>query len=134
MSFSAGSFKSRVAILIEKGLQLRLRKEIKDEEGRIIIIPAAKQGQTDFFFVDLESKCMILEYQYPIILAGESNIVFNQILDRSTSTLSRNIYTDVWRLNHPMDRDYTFYSGAQKVYSRIDFLLLAACHTVLFNC
>ena len=35
-----------VAILINKGLQFRLRKEVKDEEGRIIIILAEIQGQT----------------------------------------------------------------------------------------
>ncbi len=32
---------------------------------------------------------------------------------------------DVWRLNHPADRDYTFYSGAHIVFSRIDFFIIS---------
>lgn len=47
VSFSAGSSKSRgVAILINKGLQFRLRREVTDEGGRIIIILAEIQGHT----------------------------------------------------------------------------------------
>ena len=101
MSFSAGSSKSRgVAILINKGLQFGLRKEVKDEEGRIIIILAEIQRQTlilaniyapnvvhPHFFIDLESKLHDMG-QYPIIL-GDFNIVLDQILDRSKPTLSR---------------------------------------------
>ena len=98
VSFSAGTSKSRgVAILINKGLQFRLRKEVKDEEGRIIIILTYKeiQGQTLIlanmygpnvdnpnFFIDLESKLHDMG-QYPIILGGDFNIVLDQILDRS---------------------------------------------------
>lgn len=41
VSFSAGSSSSRgVALIINKCLQLRLRKEVKDEEGRLVIILA----------------------------------------------------------------------------------------------
>lgn len=147
ISFGAGSSKSRgVAILINKGLQFRIRREVKDEEGRIIIILAEIQGHTMIlaniyapnvdhpnFFIDLESKLDDIG-QYPIILGGDFNIVLDQILDRSKPTLSRMLdsvllvkrmcssmgLTDVWRMNHPTDRDYTFYSGAHKVYSRID--------------
>ncbi|XP_068122117.1 inositol polyphosphate-4-phosphatase type I A-like [Hyperolius riggenbachi] len=33
-----------------------------------------------------------------------------------------NLY-DPWRIQHPTDRDYTFFSGVHKTYSRIDFFL-----------
>ena len=153
VSFSAGSSKSRgVAILINKSLQFRLRREVKDEEGRIIIILAEIQGHALIlaniyahnvdqpnFFIDLESKLHNIG-QYPIILGGDFNFVLDQFLDRSKPTLSRMCDSallvkricssmgliDVWRLNHPTDRDYTFYSGAHKVYSRIDFFLISS--------
>lgn len=152
VSFSAGSSSSRgVAILINKCLQFRLRNEVKDEEGRLVIILADIQGQTLIlanvytpntdhpnFFVDLESKLHDIGH-YPIILGGDFNIVLDKILDRSKLTSSRFPYsvlmvkgmctslglTDVWRLNHPTDRDYTFFSGAHKVYSKIDFFLIS---------
>lgn len=150
--FSAGSTKSRgVAILINKYLQFKLQHEIKDDDGRIILILAEIQGQTIIlgniyapnidnptFFANLESKLYLLGH-HPIILGGDFNIVLDNILDCSRPTRSRITDSaqiikricsslglkDVWRLQHPTERDYTFYSGAHKVYSRIDFLLIS---------
>lgn len=152
VSFSAGSTKSRgVAILINKRLQFKVRKEVKDDEGRVIIILAEIQRQTLIlaniyapnvdcpkFFVDLESKLHDMG-QYPIILGRDFNIVLDNVLDRSKPTFTRvpdstlilkRMCTslgliDVWRLNHPTSRDYTFYSAAHKVFSRIDYFLIS---------
>lgn len=47
LSFGTGLSRSQgVAILINKCLQFRLRKEVMDEEGRLVIIVADIQGQT----------------------------------------------------------------------------------------
>lgn len=83
VAFSEGSSKSRgVAILINRCLQFKLRKELKDEDGRLVSILADIQGQTlilaniyahnvdhPAFFVELENKLHNFG-NYPIILGG----------------------------------------------------------------
>jgi len=96
LSYSAGSSKSRgVAILINKGLQYRLKREVRDEDGRIVEIQGhtlilaniyAPNGDHPHFFIDLESKLHDIG-QHPIILGGDFNVVLDQILDKSKPTV-----------------------------------------------
>lgn len=74
---------------------------------------------------------------YPIVLAGDFNEVMDMTLDRSSmvSRMSK-AHTalkgmseacglgDVWRLQNPSGRDYTFYSSPHGSFSRIDFFLV----------
>ncbi|KAJ0061406.1 hypothetical protein NL108_018634 [Boleophthalmus pectinirostris] len=150
--FSAGSTKSRgVAILVNKRTQFKVKQEIKDDDGRIILILAEICGQTLIlgsvyapngdnpnFFADLENKIQHLG-RFPIILGGDFNTVLDEILDCTRPTRSRVTdssliikricsslaLVDVWRLRYPNERDYTFYSGAHQVFSRIDFFLVS---------
>lgn len=84
------------------------------------------------FFVDLENRLHDMGH-YPTILGGDFTIVLDKILNQSKPTFSRVPdsvlfaklmctslgLTDVWRLNQPKDRDYTFYSEAHEVSSRL---------------
>lgn len=72
------------------------------------------------------------------MLGGDFNFILDPKMDTSnqqtnTSRLSnKTIYhllnlsqlVDVWRLLHPIDRDYSFYSPVHDCYSRTDFFLL----------
>ena len=73
-----------------------------------------------------------------MILGGDWNCVMDNTLDRNpglniTKRNSRQqaLYqmldevdvVDIWRLMHPYDKDYTFFSNPHKTYSRIDFSL-----------
>lgn len=73
-----------------------------------------------------------------LIIKGDFNCYIDLYLDRlSTSTppnitsvqvlnnliKSRNL-VDIWRLQHPTDKDYSFYSHVHKSYSRIDYFLI----------
>lgn len=87
------------------------------------------------FFLQLLAKL----YTYgdiPLILGGDLNIVASPKMDRSAprqtasapkvgvSYLARRLHaTDIWRILHPLDRDYTCLSAAHGTLSRIDYLL-----------
>lgn len=76
--------------------------------------------------------------QSNLIIGGDLNCVLDQYLDRSsfqriiTSKSSEllHIYInntnikDVWRIANPSGREYSFYSGVHKVYTRIAYFLL----------
>lgn len=61
-------------------------------------------------------------------------------LKRNGKQLSRFINTsleemgliDVWRNLHPLEREYTYYSAAHKIHSRIDYFFVGVgeCHLV----
>lgn len=85
-----------------------------------------------------------------LIIGGDFNLVLDPTLDRtpahpvahfpnSTTTLKKLINSfdlvDVWRLNYPTDRQYTFFSNVHSSYSSIDFVLVdykvASCVTAI---
>lgn len=153
--YSVGSSASKgVTILVHKHLQFRNQKLYTDEQGRLIIMLAEIGGQPYIlvniyapnvddpsFFGHLE--CKIIEIRngqdYPIVVGGDFNQIFDMVLDRSRpSNLKQrksvdiliNIckdmgLVDIWRLLNPKGRDYTFYSANHKVYTRIDYFLIS---------
>ncbi|XP_069808018.1 phosphatidylinositol 4,5-bisphosphate 3-kinase catalytic subunit delta isoform-like [Dendropsophus ebraccatus] len=74
-----------------------------------------------------------------LILGGDCNLTLDPLLDTSTgrSVVPKSVVTsvantlrtyrlvDVWRILHPTDRDYSYYSPAHASHSRIDMLFLS---------
>ena len=131
--YSVGSSQSRgVLTLINKKLQFKCIRQIKDTMGRILIILAeiqghmiiltniyAPNGHEPQFFADLEAKVQQAG-DYNTIIGGDFNLVLDPILDRSSTALTRMPkaslavrhmaetlgYTDVWRIFNPKARDF----------------------------
>ncbi len=74
--------------------------------------------------------------QLPGLIGGDFNTIIDPSLDRSTRNKRHWQSTDTivqfmrdfglgngWRLQHPTDREYTYYSPVHHSYSRIDFVL-----------
>uniref|UniRef100_A0A3P9H361 Endonuclease/exonuclease/phosphatase domain-containing protein n=1 Tax=Oryzias latipes TaxID=8090 RepID=A0A3P9H361_ORYLA len=77
------------------------------------------------FFGHLENKLLEVG-DYPIIMGGDFNEVMDPILDRTLRGMSEACsLVDIWRLQNPSERDYTFYSPSYGSFSRIDFFLLS---------
>ena len=150
--YSVGSSQSRrVVILINKKLQFKCIKQIKDTIGRVLILVAEIQGHTIIltniyapnrdetqFFADLEVKLQQAG-DYNGIIGGDFNLVMDPILDRSgtnpirmsrASLAVRRMaeslgYIDVWRILNPKGRDYSFFSPPHSTFSRIDLFLIS---------
>uniref|UniRef100_A0A3B3E0S0 Reverse transcriptase domain-containing protein n=1 Tax=Oryzias melastigma TaxID=30732 RepID=A0A3B3E0S0_ORYME len=75
-----------------------------------------------------------------IIIAGDLNCYLDPYLDRLSSRpppeiasvqllnnllKSKNL-VDIWRIQHPTDRDFSFYSNVHKSYSRIDYFFTSS--------
>lgn len=160
--YSEGSSNSRgVAILVNKNVQFKLIKQIKDSSGRMIIILVEIQGQkmvlanvyapngdAPEFFVELESKLGVMGQHY-LVLGGDLNLLMDPILDHSGASVQRAPraaltlrrickawgLVDIWRILNPSGRDYTFFSPVHKIYSRIDlFLISKALTSSVFGC
>ena len=146
-----GTSKSKgVITLVSKHIQLKCLNQIKDNTGRILIVLAEIYGvvvslaniyapnlDDASFFLELETK-LHMAGDYDIIIGGDFNLLLDPLLDYSGGTISRTSkallmlqricktlgLVDIWRILHPKERDYTYYSAAHKIYSRIDFFLV----------
>lgn len=148
-----GSYRSSqkrgVAILIAKALQFECFKEVRDNEGRFVLIKGKLENRivtmVNVYAPPESTKCFFkalldtiaVETEGILICGGDCNVVMNHNLD--TTSLKRNkkhltkfINTtaremgliDMWREFHPLERDYTHYSVPHSVYSRIDYFLI----------
>lgn len=73
------------------------------------------------------------------ILGGDFYMALDPLLDASRLTthlsypylrwvkkaLPSTCLVDVWRIHHPNDHDYTFYSSSHDSYSRIDYVMVS---------
>lgn len=148
-SSNSNSRKRGVIILISNFVNFELLEEHCDKEGRYVIVKgridnvkiplvnvyAPPEGDRHFFQLLFDQITAISEGI--LITGGDWNSVLNKSKD-STSTKTykdkkskdlkkfireTNLF-DVWRELYPSDRDYTHYSAAHKVHSRIDFFLM----------
>ena len=147
---SSFTSKSRgVAILINKRLPLSDVQTISDKSGRYVMLKGHLHGQLvsflNVYFPPVQSNDFISQVMSLFadwigensVIAGDFNCYFSSVMDKSSSvpnsmsrraravsdTCSELDLVDTWRVLHPNDKAFTFYSGVHKTCSRIDFFL-----------
>ncbi len=138
--------KRGVAILISNSVNFEFISEIKDKEGRYILVKGkldhkevtllniyAPPGSNKVFFKKIFDliTCETLGVH---ICAGDLNMILNSKLDTTNHKRKNNKFEkwvkkrlqdlgliDIWRDFHKQDRQYTHYSTRHNVHSRIDY-------------
>lgn len=147
---SHGSGKRRgVATLISGAVNYEHISEHKDSEGRFVMVTGKIEGivmsllnvyvppGSDWSFYKHIIDLMTTKSQGILICGGDFNIRLNPKIDSSNGksgakNISRRLNTwlcevgivDVWREMNPTSRDYSHYSCAHNVYSRIDYFFM----------
>uniref|UniRef100_A0A803JWG6 exodeoxyribonuclease III n=1 Tax=Xenopus tropicalis TaxID=8364 RepID=A0A803JWG6_XENTR len=147
--------KAGVAILFNKTSTFQLRRKEVDPNGRYIILEGTLEGvqivianlyapnvRQIHFLQKVLNKVASYQNQ-KVILGGDFNMALSQLRDtmRPHSTLpnkeatlcSQNfrklirkaLLLDIWRIKHPTQKQYTFYSHPHKTFSRIDYFLIS---------
>lgn len=122
-----------MAILICKIIPLRHISTVRDPNGRFILLT----GYIYSFF-SKTFNLLVKPSHTRMIIGGDFNCVLGSYLDGSAQTTQspfaassvvNNLISfmdlmDIWRLQHPTIRDYSFISQIHKSYSSIDYSLL----------
>ena len=137
-------------ILISNAVKFETLKEVKDREGRYILIKGKIENQlvtlvnvyahpdSDKSFFKNLFEVVVQEIEGILICGGDFNITLSQDLDTTSTKKSSKIqvsrylntvltelgFSDVWRELHPFERDFTFYSASHSVYTRIDYFFM----------
>lgn len=143
------SRKRGVAIMTHNSLNFDCIKEIKDEEGRFVIIKGKLENKmvtlvnvyappesNKSFFKTLFT-AIASESEGTMLCAGDFNITLDHKMDttskkRSKTHLSKYLNTllkeqgmvDIWREFHPAEKDYTHYCNTHNIHSRIDYIFM----------
>lgn len=68
------------------------------------------------------------DFNVPLIPSEDTSSGTSSVTPSARKRISKALHKaqmiDVWRLLHPTERDYTFYSTPYKQYSRIDYFLI----------
>ena len=139
-----------VAIIIKKNIPFHHINTISDDSGRFLIVTGQLYSihvtlvniygpnvDDVGFFRKIFGKLPDLS-NTNLIIAGDFNAILDWHLDRSSkkqsspsnasvtlnSLISSTNIVDIWCLQHPTDREYSFFSKLHNSYSRIDFFLL----------
>ncbi len=141
--------KRGVAILLSNKIQFQLTSQIKDKEGRYILV----KGKLDNKEVTLLNVCMppdqdksfikkifdllILESSGTLICGGDWNIQMQPKLDSTNFNKKKSQNSlflqkilkefgmiDTWRDLHPKQKQFTYYSPPHKEYSRLDYFFI----------
>uniref|UniRef100_A0A3P9IJZ9 Reverse transcriptase domain-containing protein n=1 Tax=Oryzias latipes TaxID=8090 RepID=A0A3P9IJZ9_ORYLA len=143
-----------VAILLHRSLPFIFEKEVKDIQGRYILLSGHLYGEQlvfgcvyapnvydPSFLPQLISDLTSFSSSY-VLLGGDFNCVLDPKADMSPPRSDRlkksekmleflsdlNLH-DVWRIMHPTDKDYSFFSIPHQVFTRIDYFF--SSHFVL---
>lgn len=148
-----GSHTKGVLILMKRNIALQIERVSTDNTGRLAFCCTTVQGQrvafvsiyapTKYeanFFPNLAKELLSLT-DHLLVIGADMNTFFDKHMDRSHSSISMaqdaaskalghfskslNLI-DIWRINNPTTKDFTFYSAAHKMSSRIDYFLSSA--------
>lgn len=139
-----------VAIGFSKRMKFNLVDEWVDPEGQFLFVKI-KINEKIFTLANVYcpnrdpikylSRTLISLEEFKegnVILVGDFNFALDPALDRSVGSvwadkkgcfrIGKRLHDqqliDVWRVLHPKERDYTFYSRIHRTYSRLDYLLV----------
>lgn len=141
--------KRGVAILIPNAVNFELYSEMKDKDGRFVLVKGkleeeevtlfnvyAPPGSTKSFYKKLLDLA-VLETRGVLIFGGDLNVQLQPKLDSSNHRQKKNSNAimvqhmltelgliDVWRASHPGDKQFTCYSACHSVYTRIDYFFM----------
>uniref|UniRef100_A0A3Q3A4Q3 Reverse transcriptase domain-containing protein n=1 Tax=Kryptolebias marmoratus TaxID=37003 RepID=A0A3Q3A4Q3_KRYMA len=147
---SHGSGRRRgMATLISKAVNYEHISEYKDNEGRFVIITGKVEGivitllnvyvppGSDWSFYKQIVDIITTKSKGILICGGDFNVRLNPKIDSSNGkpdpkNMGRRLNTwmsevgivDVWREINPKRREYSHYSHAHNVYSRIDYFFM----------
>ena len=149
-SFKGGKRRG-VIILVANTVNFDFETEIKDKEGRYIIVKGRIENEpvtlvniyappeSDKKFFKNMFDTVAMESNGILIVGGDTNTVLCEKMDttskkRSKMQIARFVKTslnemgleDVWRKLHPTEKDYTHFSAVHKVHARIDQLFVNA--------
>lgn len=138
--------KRGVAILISKKLNYEHISEMRDKEGRFVLITGKIEGRlvsflnvyappnSEWNFYREVFDLIVTKVQGILICGGDFNFRLNPGLDCSRNTMELKPLikkvngmlkeigiVDVWRELNPKTRDYSHYSHPHMTYSRIDY-------------
>lgn len=139
--------KRGVAILISNSLNFECVSEIKDKDGRFVLVKGKLEHKevtflnvyapppgNDVAFLKKVFDLIASETYGTLICAGDFNMLLNSRLDTTNKNRKKNSaekmvvkilqdlgLIDVWRNIHRCERGYTFHSTRHGAYSRIDY-------------
>lgn len=150
MYHSTFSSKARgVSILIRKNIPFNHLSTKQDINGRYLIVTGtilekhvtfvnlyAPNFDDPHFFRSLFNIIPEVDSTH-LIIGGDFNCILDPFMDRhspsppkpsnSATVLNNLIHSlnifDIWRLHHPTDKDYSFFSNVHNSYTRIDYFL-----------
>lgn len=152
-SSSATTKSKGVMVICKRNLKFTLVETWSDKEGRITIAKICINGARialisvyapnicDPKFYQLLTQSLLEMVDYQIILGGDFNAVWDNNMDRSGGVETREQHlaskalrqwandtgmVDIWRKMHPSLKDFSFFSGRHKTFSRIDFLFVSS--------
>lgn len=138
-----------VAILIPNAVNFEFISEVKDKEGRFVLVKGkldneevtllnvyTTQGAKKYFSKKL-FYLIILETQGILIWGGDLDVQLQPKLDTSNKRQNKNKNAilvqrmlaelgliDIWRESHPREKQFTYYSPCHSVYSQIDYVFI----------
>lgn len=125
-----------VVIGFGKNFSFVLEERKVDPEGSFLFLRGTLQGMKytlanvyclnkypQKYLIGILNELMEFKQGY-VILAGDFNFSMDHKLDSTSGALDKYEHqlVDVWRIQHPSTKDYTYYSAVHDTYSRLDYI------------
>uniref|UniRef100_A0A3Q1CUL9 exodeoxyribonuclease III n=1 Tax=Amphiprion ocellaris TaxID=80972 RepID=A0A3Q1CUL9_AMPOC len=148
-SSSAATKSKGVMVLCKRKLKFDFIDSLADDAGRIAIAKICMDGKNialisayspntfDASFYELLIKTLLDLTGFYLVLGADFNAVWDSSMDRTGGSESRDQrlaseglrrwasdtgMVDIWRMLNPSLKDFSFYSGRHKSFSRLDFI------------